>query len=388
MQANAVSNNDLKLAYSTFVLGNGLIVHSHLRDSLVILNSTARLIWEMLADSRDPSTIASTLAYAFDISQEKARQDVESVFRLWNSEEFPDIQPIMVERSLSATDIRQDRQPVSRKTYLLSDVAFSIDFCSSEIESIIHAVLGHRECSSVTETSDLFEVLVDESDYCLKKNGFEVARENSPHSLRHALVYEAAKASYPDSQWLIFLHAGAVSDGKRSILMPGLPGCGKSTLTASLALEGFYYVCEDIAPITRNPWSVASVQTRICLREGGLIALKQKYPDLETVRGGRRWGRQLRYLTPPTIEKDLTRVPVHCIIFPEYTPEAALQLIPISSEEKLARLLQTGAWFSEPQDEERIKELLAWIEATPGYQIRYHNSEEAIVSIKRLIDNE
>jgi hypothetical protein len=383
-----VRKSDLKLDYFTFVLGNSLIVHSTLRDSLVILNPTARLIWEMLSDSYDPSTIASQLACCFDVPQEKARQDVESVLRLRNAEEFPDVRPIITQRPFLPANIEQDRQPVSRRIYALFKAAFSIDFYSSEIETIIQAVLGHCECSATAEPVDLFEVHIDQSDYCLKKNGIEVARENSPHSLRHALIYEAAKSSYPDFEWLIFLHAGAVSDGKRCILMPGFPGCGKSTLTAALALEGFHYLCEDIAPIARKSWSVAPVRTRICLREGGWLALKQKYPDLKTFQGGHRWGKQLRYLTPPDGQTSTTRLPVHCIVFPEYAAEAEFQLAPVSSEEILARLIQTGAWFSDPQDEDRIKELLTWIESTPGYHLRYQHSEEAIATIRHLISNE
>ena len=371
--------------------GQSLVVFSPSPSSLVVLNSTACLIWKMLSRGQESETIAQQLSSHFNIALERAKCDVESVAQLWKTSDLPKgafsnatpkappLDPIILE---------PDRQSLSQRTYALADAPFSIDFYSSEIEAIIQAVLGNREFSVATKPSDSFEVTIDESDYCLTKNGVEVARENSPHSLRHALIYEASKSSYPDSQWLIFLHAGAVSDGKRCVLMPGLPGCGKSTLTAALALEGFHYVCEDIAPVTRNTWSVASVRTRICLREGGWMALKQKYPDLETVRGGRRWGNQLRYLTPAVNEKELTRLPVHCIVFPEYTPEAAFQLSPITSEEKLARLLQTGAWFSDPQDEERIKELLAWIQATPGYQLRYRDFEEAKASINNLMSNE
>jgi hypothetical protein len=379
---------NVKIDCSALVLGNSLVIHSHFQDSLVILNPTARMIWEMLSDSHDPATIASWLVTSFDVPQEKARQDVESVFRFWNSEVFPDMQPTIARRPFSPIDIEEDRQPVSRRTYALSQKAFSIDFCSSEIETILQAVLGHCECFATPEPNDLFEVSIEESDYCLKKNGIEMARENSPHSLRHALIYEAAKSSYPDSQWLIFLHAGAVSNGRHCILMPGIPGCGKSTLTAALALEGFQYICEDIAPIVRESWNVASVRTRICLREGGCLALKEKYPDLETVPGTPRWGKQLRYLTPPDSNADSIQLPVHCIIFPEYAPGATFQLVPISSEEILAQLIQTGAWFSEPQDENRIKELLDWIQATPGYQLRYRNFEEAKTSIKALMSDE
>jgi hypothetical protein len=345
----------------------------------------------MLSQGLEPNKIAQQLSSHFNIPLEKVQCDVTSVSQLWDTGNLTkaslgNLQPKPI--PVSPAILEKARPSVLQRTYAFSDVAFSIKFHSSEIESIIHCVLGHCEVQASARLLDSFDIIVEDSGYRLNKNGIEVAHESSPHSFRHALVYEAAKSSYPGSQWMIFLHAGAVSNGTRCILMPGVPGCGKSTLTAALTLDGLHYLCEDIAPVSRKPWSVASVRTRICLREGGWQALKQKYPALNAINGGLRWGKRLRYITPPQNGTDPAKVPIHSIVFPEYVPGIALDFSPLSCEEKLVRLIQTGAWFSDPQDEDRIKELLAWIEATPGYHLRYHNSEEAIASIKRLLSDE
>jgi hypothetical protein len=47
-------------------------------------------------------------------------------------------------------------------------------------------------------------------------------------------------------------------------------------------------------------------------------------------------------------------------------------------------LIQTGAWFGDSLNHEWIEELLAWIQATPGYQLRYQNTEQAIAAIRFL----
>jgi hypothetical protein len=379
----------MKSDYPSFVLGKSLVVPNSLLDSLTILNPTARLIWERLSDCPNPKSVANELAFHFNIPQKRAMQDVESIFHLWNSREFPaTIQPSIDNEELpDQIDLEQDKQDLSRRTYALSNVIFRIDFYSVEMEAIMQAVLGHLEHPESRAYDHSFEVLIDRTEYCLKKNDIEVGREKNPHRLRHELVYEIAKSSYPDSEWLVFLHAGAISDDKHCILLPGNPFCGKSTLTASLTLEGLHYICEDIAPIARRSWSVCPVQTRICLREGGWRVLSQQHPGIKSVQGGRRWRKQLRYLTPPKALKQ-SQFSVHCIVFPEYIPDQTFQFTPISSEDKLTRLIQTGAWFGDSLNQEWIEELLEWIESTPGYQLRYQNTQEAVDAIRNLLAHE
>ncbi len=308
------------------------------------------------------------------------------MFRLWNSSEFPVAAPPVQDFSYPI-DLEKDEQPCSRRAYALTDSTVEVDFRSAEIESILQAVLGHLEIPQCETCNRHFEVRIDGDRYSLTKDGVEVAREQSPHRLRHALVYEIARTSYPDAEWLVFLHAGSVSDGKRAIVMPGTPCCGKSTLTAALTLEGFRYCCEDIAPVSRRSWQIFPVATRICLREGGWDALSRQYPGLRPTEGGRRWGKQLRYLSPPSGLKP-GPAPIRCIVFPEYAADLQFELSPISGEEKLTRLIQTGAWFGDSLNREWIEELLQWVEATPGYRLRYPNTRKAIAAIGELLSHE
>lgn len=368
---------------------------SPLWDSLVLLNSTARLIWEMLAAKQPANAIAGELSSRFGISREKAHGDVDSVLRLWNAKQFPLSSPSEEEcppyasegnPPLDPVSLEKDRQALSRHSYRLSGIPFSISFHSADIESIIQCVLGHLENTGPDDSRCHFEVFIENDSYCLKKDGIEVGRETSPHSLRHILIFEIAKASYPDLEWLIFLHAGAVNDGNRCVVLPGLPVCGKSTLTATLIQKGFGYSAEDIVPLSRRDGRVAPVPTRLCLREGGWQAFSREYPGVQALPGGSRWGKTVRYLTPPkTVDGKPHSLPVHCLVFPEYTPGQSAKISPLSSEETLMRLIQTGAWFRAALDATLIEELLHWIRKTPAYQLHYENLKEAVVEIDNLL---
>jgi hypothetical protein len=378
----------VKQTKATLHFGDSLVVLSPRWDSLVLLNPTAKSIWDDLQKGQSQENAVANLASYFSIPKEEAQAAAEPVIRLWNSKDLISSVPETQATRLSPNplSLEQDRQPAFRHDYDLTKVPFSILFQSAEIEAILGSVLGHLEVNSNASPDHIFEVQVTQTGYMLIKDGIEIARETQPHSIRHALVYEIARISYPDAKWLVFTHAGAVSDGTRCILMPGLPGCGKSTLTTALVLEGLCYVSEDIVPISRKPWSVAPVPIRICLREGGYLALEREYPEIQTVCGGSRYGQQLRYFTPPVIrERFPSHLPVHALVFPEFVQGHKAQLKPISHEDKLARLIQTGAWFGDSLNAGTIEELLDWIQSIPGYEICYGDLKGAIHIIRDLL---
>jgi hypothetical protein len=77
---------------------------------------------------------------------------------------------------------------------------------------------------------------------------------------------------------------------------------------------------------------------------------------------------------------------VHCLVFPEFAPNQPVDVSSLSSEDVLVKLVETGAWFSDPVDEAGLSILLDWIQATPGYLIRYGSLGDAIAFIEKLLD--
>lgn len=272
-----------------------------------------------------------------------------------------------------------------QRAYQLSNVPFCIRFHSAEIAAVFRLVLGHMEITPLSPVKNFFEVATEGNSYILCKDGTEVGRETSPDSLRHSLLFEISKISYPHMDWLIFMHAGAIADGRRCIVFPGLPGCGKSTLVAALIHNGFRYVAEDIVPMSVG-LSVAPVPVRLCIREGGWLALRQEFPDIQALSGGRRWAHDSGYMTLPSCPDGFPpHLPVHCLVFPEYAPGRTLEITPISGEEVLARLIRTGAWFDEALDDGKVEALLRWIQDTPAYQLCYSALKDAVASVRKLL---
>ena len=377
----------------TFPFGENLAVLSPDRDSLLILNPAARLIWECLAEGHDPDRLAGEVSLHFGIPRETAHKDVESVVQASLGKGFlaagegrgyPEQR--VARRDLAGSrPLKQDRQLATQKAYRLSDIPFCIRFYSAEIAAIFRSVLGHVEVPLSPLVKTVFEVSSEGSRYVLKKDGNEIGRESSPTGLRHSLIVEITRSSYPQMDWLIFMHAGAIADGQRCIVFPGVAGCGKSTLVAALMYAGFRYVAEDLVPMSRG-FSVAPIPARLCIRDGGWLALRREFPEIQALRDSRRRKNGSKYITPPPCPHGLPpHLPVHCLVFPDYAPGQELEISSISSEAALARLVQTGAWFEKNMDDAAVEALLSWIQVTPAYQLRYAALGDAVTSVRKLL---
>jgi hypothetical protein len=73
----------------------------------------------------------------------------------------------------------------------------------------------------------------------------------------------ALQRSRPD---LLFLHAAALSSPGGAIVLPALPGTGKSTLTLALAARGLGYLSDELAPVDLGNLTVEPYPHAVCLK--------------------------------------------------------------------------------------------------------------------------
>jgi hypothetical protein len=136
-----------------------------------------------------------------------------------------------------------------------------------------------------------------------------------------------AVASRPDK---LVLHAGAVTLGDCSLLLPGPSGAGKSTLTAALVSRGFRYLTDEAAaiepvslaiepypkPLTLSPDSLATLGHRVVTAADG--GLKQVVASAAFCAGA--VGRP---------------APARLLVFPSYKVGATSTLTPMSRAEAM-----------------------------------------------------
>jgi hypothetical protein len=73
----------------------------------------------------------------------------------------------------------------------------------------------------------------------------------------------ALQRSRPD---LFFLHAAALAGTRGVVVLPALPGTGKSTLTLALTARGFDYFSDELAPVDLGNLTVEPYAHAVCLK--------------------------------------------------------------------------------------------------------------------------
>ena len=88
------------------------------------------------------------------------------------------------------------------------------------------------------------------------------------------------------------LHAATLETEGRALILPGNPGCGKSTLTAGLLARGFSYLCDEFALIHRETLTVHPFPRALCMKESSFpvvdrlgLPLRRKVPYRKPVKG-------------------------------------------------------------------------------------------------------
>ena len=137
------------------------------------------------------------------------------------------------------------------------------------------------------------------------------------------------------------LHAATLEIGGNALILPGNPGCGKSTLTAGLLARGFSYLCDEFALIHRETLDVHPFPRALCMKEASFpvidrlgLPLRRKVPYRKPVKG------RVAFLNPRDIRSDIEGrpSPVRWIVFPQYTAGASPTLEKLTRSEAAFRL--------------------------------------------------
>ncbi|HET7486623.1 MAG TPA: hypothetical protein VFJ85_01745 [Acidimicrobiales bacterium] len=142
----------------------------------------------------------------------------------------------------------------------------------------------------------------------------------------------------------VLVHAAVAAKGGRAVLLPGESGAGKTTLVAALALDGWEYLSDEVAPLGPGGAVVAPFPRPLAMEPGS-------WPLLPATAG--RWPADvpalvddLRLVLPATLRSGgpVTPAVPAAVVFPEVVPGAPTTLEPLPRAEALARLV--GSTFN------------------------------------------
>jgi len=378
------------------VLGDQGVLFHEPAQRLYRLNTAATYIWCLLEDGLAEEEIKASLQETFSLSLDEAVEFYCQSEAAWNDigvlagspavvfdgEVMPP-EPDLIGIEMSAIEF------VAEREYSLLSSVIRMRFTAESQLQVVDPVLRHLQNNKSLPVAVTLDVVSHDGRIFLCRDGQVCLSCDDVISLAplaKSLVWQTAVINH---DFFLDIHAGVVSDGKQCFVFPAAPGSGKSTLVTALVANGFEFFSDEIALIHEEGFTVSPAPLSICVKDAGVDVIADYYPAVKALqRHHRSDGKWVRYLPPPpeSIAAPDAVLPVGAIVFPQYNPDAETCLSRIESIDALQRLMDECLIVSSQLDIEKVRQLVAWIDATPCYALQVSDSNAAVAFVRALAD--
>jgi HprK-related kinase A len=147
----------------------------------------------------------------------------------------------------------------------------------------------------------------------------------------------------------LIIHAAVVGKKGLTLVLPGEPGAGKSTLCAALVNSGWRLLSDELTLIDRQTGLIFPVPRPVSLKNDSIDIIKQAFPASvfsptvhDTLKGS------VALMKPPaeSVQQMAVAARPALVVFPRYQKQADLTLSPVSKGEGFMRL--AGLSFNYP----------------------------------------
>lgn len=185
----------------------------------------------------------------------------------------------------------------------------------------------------------------------------------------------------------LLLHAGAVERDGAGILLPALPGHGKSTLTAALAARGFRLLSDEFGVLRLSDGAMLPAPRPIALKNESIELIRRFSGDavLGPAFPKTRKG-TVAHLAPPAEGVARRREPVHprLIVFPRFSRGESLQVEPMARSRAFARL-STNSFNYELLGPAAFEAVGRLVQQCDCYSLVYDDLESAVGAIGKVL---
>lgn len=185
----------------------------------------------------------------------------------------------------------------------------------------------------------------------------------------------------------LLLHAGVVADGDRALVMPALPGSGKSTLTAALALSGLRLLSDEFGVVDLDDGTLHAMLRPAALKNDAIdvIARFAPHATLGPRFPGTRKG-TVAHLAPDAASyaaRHARAVPV-LLAFPQWQAGAATRVEPMARSRAFAKLAMNAFNYDVlgPDAFDAVARLVRGCEVA---RITYGDLREAVDTLRGML---
>ncbi|MDP4291422.1 MAG: hypothetical protein Q8908_10110 [Bacteroidota bacterium] len=354
------------------------------------LEEPAWFVFSKLAARYKASTIAKQFSTRYNIPAEKSLAFVRDIQTEVQKLNTPYQSPNKLDQ-YSETINKYRFTPFSTRYYKPGKQVIAFTFESQLLESWIHPLISHFETTEAGDDMPLFELFAYQGRIAFRFNGETkgVWGKDETQFVKGLIFMFLVNVMHDksDDDWLMTVHASAITNGQKTILFSAEPGKGKTTFAALLQAHGYHLISDDFVPIDRHSFNAYPFPIAISVKPGSMELLSPLFPELEQ-RPVTHLSAQkvVRYISPSNHREVLNAIfPVRVFIFIEYNRLVDFKLEKLDPVTALKSLLDQ-VWVTPVQGNAQI--LLDQIMQVSFYKLTYSNNPKAMEAVTNLFDHD
>jgi hypothetical protein len=193
------------------------------------------------------------------------------------------------------------------------------------------------------------------------------------------LEWRLYAASAAESPAPLMIHAGAVARKGQALLLPGVSGAGKTTLTYALAARGWRTLTDDLLATSASPdGETLALPCERCghVSPQTLSLLAELGVSLEGPVGG-----LVRYFRPRMWAE---AAPARFVIAPQYKADATCVATPMTQAETAALLMKAGFAQRRVRYHQQWQAAVRMAAQTRGWRLTYGSLNDALDMVDHL----
>ncbi len=252
----------------------------------------------------------------------------------------------------------------------------------------MHEALAHLECTNRTPDVVIDLRMSESGGWIVLEDGAPFDEGLRPEGLVPVVKLLLREVAVDRHDFLISVHAGAVSFGDGCVLLPATAGSGKTTLTAALIHSGATYLSDEIAILEGDTLAVRPVPLALTIKDGSVQPLRPYYPEIEALTPHVREDHiRVRYLQPPAASvpgEDFVQ-PVKWIVFPRYDSATETTLLPLARPLALRKLLDESFVRFDCLDPDKVKSLVGLMRTVECFDLPMSSVGSAVELLRSLM---
>jgi hypothetical protein len=369
-------------------LGKSYLVWFQNSNLYFHLEEPAWFVYRKTIKRYKAETIAKEFSLRYGIESEESLDFVVDIQRKIEEMNKAEKQITQIGKTLENLS-KYDFVPYSIHQYQLGDHKIEFSYGTNWLENYIHPLIHHLETLVESDTKFLFELFAFQNRIVFRSNnivkGSWVSEES--HIVKGKIFLELINVLHDktDEDWLMTVHASAITNGRKTLLFSAPPGSGKTTIAAMLQAKGYQLISDDFVPIERNSLNAYPFPIAMSVKAGSLSLLTSLFPSLEK--------KTLNYINS---EKSVRYLPFENKMMNQIAPVTGFIFVKYDDTvnflwEKLDRI-----------DAAKLLLEQAWIAPTPGnaeifldkvlqnsfFKLNYSNNQMALNAITQLFEND